>query len=152
MLWYLDLTYWVDIDIIAIYENLWKIDKSKSNTIWAIMWENDSLRYFFHYHRNRKVWFYRVMLLIFNSFYLTEWFKSWSEIWHIYPFNVIATKDVAKVVYSILTRKYCSTNFSLAWNRLTIGKKYCSKEKAAYQPFIQSAENIWSILVVLCLL
>ena len=135
MLWYLDLTYWVGLDIIAIYENLWKIDKSKSNTIWAIMWENDSLRNFFHYHRNRKVWFYRVMLLIFNSFYLTELFKSWSEIWHIYPFNVIATKDVAKVVYSILTRKYCSTNFSLAWNRLTNLKKILLKGKSSISTF-----------------
>ena len=43
-------------------------------------------------------------ILIFNSFYLTGLFKSWSEIWHIYPFNVIAKKNVAKVVYSILTR------------------------------------------------
>ena len=44
MLWYLVLTYWVGLDIIAIYVILWKIDKSKSNTIWATMWENDSLR------------------------------------------------------------------------------------------------------------
>ena len=62
MLWYLVLPYWVGLYIIAKYEILWKIDKSKSNTIWATMWENDSLRKKFHYHRNTIVWFYRVML------------------------------------------------------------------------------------------
>ena len=50
MLWYLVLTYWVGLDIIAIYEILWKKYKSKSNTICATMWENDSLRKIFHYH------------------------------------------------------------------------------------------------------
>ena len=44
MLWYLVLTYWVGLAIIALYEILWKNYKSKSNTIWATMWENDSLR------------------------------------------------------------------------------------------------------------
>ena len=84
MLWYCVLIYWVGLDIIAIYEIFGKIYKSKSNTIWAIKWENDSLRKKIHYHRNRIVWFYRVMLLIFNSFYLTGLFQSWSEKGHIY--------------------------------------------------------------------
>ena len=72
MLWYLIvLTYWVGLDIIAIYVILWKIDKSKSNTIKATMWENDSLRKKNHNHRNRIVWFYRVMLTIFK--FLFDW-------------------------------------------------------------------------------
>ena len=69
----------------------------------------------------------------------------------MYPFNVIAKKNVAKVVYSILTHLYCSENFSFAWNSLTIGKNI-AQWNAAYQPYIQSAENILSILVVLGLL
>ena len=98
MLWYLVLTYWVGIDNIAImlfYEKL----TNHSNAIWATMWENDSLRKKFHYHRNRIVCFYRVMLLIFK--FLFDWIiqiLKW-DMAYLLKAYVIATKNVAKVVY-----------------------------------------------------
>ena len=100
MLWYLVLTYWVGLHIIGIYEILWKMDKSISNTIWATMWENDSLRKQFHYdHRNRIVWFYRVMLLILIVF-----------IWLDYS-NL-------EVRYGIFIKGLCTHSMLLPWKML----------------------------------
>ena len=56
----------------------------------------------------------------------------------MYSFNVIATKNVAKVVYVNIAQK----TFHLLEIVYNHRKKILLNEKAAYQPYIQSAENI----------
>ena len=82
---------------------------SSANHIWATTRENVPSDKMFNIRETR------VMFPKSYSFYLTGLFKVLYEIWHIYfmyPFNVIAMKNGAKVGHCISTCSYCSENTS----------------------------------------